>query len=187
MNKNILIIFVLVVVSLLFFVIKPVFTGEVISKEKMRLGYCPTMQEEAISLSQKKDYELVKLSSASEVLYALNNNQVDKGLIGRKAKLNEINSNIKETTLKSGYTLVSKNKGFIESSQLPFLDIYTYLEEDFNFPVNKISKEEVLGNIDAGKIALISWKDWNDNFELIVVMNGNEKVKDFRGVFLYEN
>ncbi len=164
------------------------------SNEKIKLGYCPTMQEETIILSEENNYESIKLGSASEVLFALKNNQVDRGLIGRKAKLSEINKNTKETILKSGYTLISKQGGFIDFSQLANYEIYTSLSESIaeslalkDSKIIYLTKEEAIKKINEGKIVLISWEDWNDNFELIVVMKGNEKVKDFRGVFLYEN
>ena len=187
----------MVLVSLLL-ILKPSFTGYFIYnsevREKAKLGYCPTMQDEAISLSQEKDYKLISFGSASEVLSALKNGQINKALIGRKAEKIEIGSTINEEVLKSGYTLVSKEKGFIDYSKLPSIEVYTYLSNELVSSLipasSKIiyqSESEVLKQINAGKIALISWDDWSDDFELIVVMNGNEKVKDFRGAFLYEN
>ena len=169
-----------------------VYNSEV--SEKAKLGYCPTMQNEAISLSQENDYELISFGSASEVLSALKNYQIDKALIGRKAERTEINPNTKETVLKSGYTLVSNKKGFMDYSNLPSIEIYTYLSNEILSGLipasSKIIYEienEVIKKISEGKIALIPWEDWNDEYELIVVINGNKKVKDFRGVFLYEN
>lgn len=164
-------------------------------KQKIKLGYCPTMESEAMELAKNNNYELVRFGSASEVLFVLNNNQIDKGLIGRKAKLNEISKNIKETTLKSGYTFVTNKKDFLEYSELPSLDIHTYLtpkEVNVLIPNNKNisyyeSKQEVINKILEEKVVLVSWEDWQDGFELLVFMDGNEKVKDFRGVFLYEN
>jgi hypothetical protein len=182
----------------LLLIIKPSFTGFAVysedSNEKIKLGYCPTMQEEAISLSEKNNYELVKFDYAIDVLSALKNKQIDNALIGRKAKLSEINKNTKETILKSGYTLVSKKGGFIDSSQLANYEIYTPLSESIAenllpgySKIIYLTKEEAIERISMGKIVLISWEDWNDNYELIVVMKDNEKVKDFRGAFLYEN
>jgi hypothetical protein len=185
MKKQIIISIVALFLLIIFFVVNTYFTGNVV-EEKIKLGYCPTMKEDAKTLSEKENYELVEFLSASEVLFALKNNQIDKAVIGRKAKLNEISIDTKETVLESGYTLVSNKKDFIDYSQNFSIEIYTYLEEEFDFPVIKTSKEEVLEKVKEGKVALIYWEDWNDDFELVVVMNGNEKVKEFRGAFLYE-
>jgi hypothetical protein len=162
--------------------------------EKITLGYCPTMQEDAIYFKKSNNYNIIEFGSASEVLTALKNNQIDKGLIGRKAESYEINPNINETVLKSGITLVSNEKGFIDYRQLSNYEIYTYVAEssveDLNLKNSKIiylSKEEAIEKIKEGKFVLIYWEDWTDDFELIVVMNGTKKSKEFRGVFLYEN
>lgn len=96
-------------------------------------------------------------------------------MIGRKKERTEINSNTKETIVKSGYTLVSNKRDFVNSSQLFFLEIYAYLNENFDFPTIKISKEEILEKIKEGKIILISWEDWSDDFKLIVVIDGDKK------------
>lgn len=159
--------------------------------DKLILGYCPTMYEEALAFSE--DVELVEFVSASEVLFALNREQIDFGLVGRKAKFHEISDDISEEILESGYTLVSNKKGFIDYSQLRQINIHTYLDSEI---VERLvssqnivyydSQQEVIDKISDGEVVLISWDDWNDEFELIVVMDGNEKAKDFRGVFLYE-
>ena len=199
MKKSIIIFAIAVVVLvLLFLIIKPSFTGYSVYNneitEKVKLGYCPTMQDEAVSLSQENNYSLIQFSSASEVLYALKNGQINKALIGRKADKIEIDSTFKEVVLKSGYTLVSNKKGFIDYSMLSSIEVYTSLPNEVvpslipaSSKIIYVNKNEALKQINASKIALISWDDWSDDFEIIVVMNGNEKVKDFRGVFLYES
>lgn len=190
------IIILTIALILIFLIIQPSLRGNVIQdKQKMKLGYCPTMDDDALNLAKDNNYELVKFGSASEVLSSLNNNQIDKGLIGRKAELSEINKDVKETTLKSGYTLVTNKKIFLDYSQLLSLEIHTYLpnKETKDLISNNQSiiyygsKQEAINKISEGKAVLISWEDWQDNFELIVVMEGSKKVKDFRGAFLYEN
>ncbi len=193
MKKQILISIILGIILILAFLSTKPFLIE--ANQEIKLGYCPTMQGDAITLSEKENYELIRFGSASEVLSALNDNLIDKALIGRKAESNEISNDVKEKILESGYTFVSNNKRFIDYFQLSSLEIYTYLNpekieklipEDEN--INYIeSKKEAIKKINEGKIVLISWEDWQDDFELIVVMKGNDKVKDFRGVFLYEN
>jgi hypothetical protein len=194
-TQNVIIITAVIIIAF-FLIIKPSLTGDIIlqDEQKIKLGYCPTMQKEAISLSEKNNYELIKFNSASEVLSSLNKNQIEKALIGRKAKNYEIHKNTKETTLESGYTLVSNKKEFINYSQLSELEIYTYLSKKItenliphDSKIIYLSKNETINRISEEKIVLISWKDWEDNFELVVVMDGNKKVKNFRGAFLYEN
>ena len=187
----------MIALVLLFFIIKPslaeysVYQDEI--DKKIKLGYCPTMQEDAIYLSKENDYELISFGSAIDVLSALKNNQIDKAMIGRKAELSEINQKTKETILRSGYTLVSDKKGFIDYSQLHSIEVYTYLPEKITSSLIPTSskiiytdKNKIIKKINDKKIVLISWDDWDDEFELIVIMDGNEKVKGFRGVFLYE-
>lgn len=194
MKKSSLIsIFILFVLVSLFLIVDSNFTGEVIHHNKTKIGYCPTMHERAISLSEKNNYEAVPFSSASEVLYALKNKGLDKALIGRKAKTNEITENTKEKVLESGYTLVSNKKSFLEYSRLDSIEVYTSLSNDIakeiipDSKINHIQKKNVPNKIKKGKIILIPWEDWEDSFELVVIVKGDEKVKDFRGAFLYEN
>ena len=176
----------------LFLMLLIFYTGD--PDEKIRLGYCPTMLEDAKILAEQENYELIGLETASVVLSALNNKSIDKGLIGRKAEQSERSVNTKERILESGYTLVSNNKGFIDHSQLSDYEIYTYVSKyiaenlipDSSMMVY-LSKDESIKKINEGKIVMISWDDWNDEYELIVVMDRNKKVKDFRGIFLYEN
>lgn len=190
MKKEIIVFSIILVVSISAFLITDSsLTGFSVyeDSEKIKLGFCPTMQEEAENLAKQNNYELVKLKSASEVLYMLKSDKIDKALIGRKAKAEEINPETKELILKSGYTLVSNQKKFVDYSQLSALDIYSHLENNFAFPTKIISKKEIESRVQESKIVLISWDDWNDYFELIVVMDGSKKVKEFRGSFLYEN
>lgn len=198
MKKQIITGLIAVIILLsIFLIIKLSFTGFAVysegSNEKIKLGYCPTMQKDAIEVAEEENYELIDFRAASAVLSALNNEQIDKGMIGRKAKQHEINSGINEKVIESGYTLVTNKKSYINYFQLTDIEIYTYLSksvaEDLipeNSQIVYLDKGEVFEKIYQGKFALISWDDWKERFELAVVVNGNEKVKDFRGVFLYE-
>ena len=201
MKKQVIILGVILAILLfLFLILKPLFTGYSVShsenqNEKIKIGYCPTMQEEAKEIADKNNYELVELNSALEVLQALNKNQIDKALIGRKVYSYEKSENMIERVLDSGYTLVSNQKRFIDVSVLKNSEIHTYLKkeivEDLFLDSSKIiyydSKNDAIKKIYEGKLVLIFWEDWEDEFELIVVMNGVQKVREFRGVFLYEN
>ncbi len=177
-------------------VVKPNFTGYTIGpeseNEEIVLGYCPTMREEALSISEDGQYELKRFGSASGVLSALEAGNIEKALIGRRAKKSELPGNTEERIVESGYTLVSSEKRFIRYSELSGNEIYTHLPESAvnkilpnNANVNYVAKEKLSEKINQGKISLISWDDWKDNFELAVIIQGNKKVKYFRGVFLY--
>lgn len=162
------------------------------SDEFKLLGYCPSMESIASALKEDHKVELVKFNSASEVFNALNKGDISLALVGRKAEVYEKNENLKEIVLISGFTLVSNRKYFIDFEDLHSLEIITYLPEE---NVSKLcpvcsviyeeSKEEALKKATEGKAVLVSWDDWEDYFELIVVMNDFEKDKNFRGAFLY--
>ncbi len=162
--------------------------------EIIRLGYCPTMKEDAEALAKQQGFQLVAFGSASEVLSALGKGQIEKGLIGRKASLSEISPQVRETVLRPGYTLVAYRKSYIEYSSLPLVAIHTYLPIEIVSGLipesSRIeyhgSKKEALDKIYERQVVLISWEDWKDDFELLITMNGTEKVKCFRGAFLYE-
>jgi len=163
--------------------------------EGSTLGYCPTMESQALEIAEERNVELVEIGSAGEVLQALENGNIDEGLVGRKAKNYEIGDATNEEILESGNTLVSRDKDVAHINDLSYLNIHTYLNEEEvekllkkNYNINFYeSKEEVRSKIREGEVALISWDDWEDEFELIVVMSGeeNKKAEDFRGVFLY--
>lgn len=159
--------------------------------ENKLVGYCPTMENYALILKEDNNYSIKKYDSAKEVLVALNKKEVYFGLIGRIAKEYEINEHIDYLTIKSGYTLISKNKKVIDFSNIDKYEIYTYISEDiisekFNYlNINYFKKENILDKLNKGNIILISWQDWQDDFELFVVNNGFLKEKDFRGTFLY--
>jgi hypothetical protein len=179
------------IVLAVLFLISPMILGRVI-QEPVKIGYCPTMFKEAEKLSIEKGYVLVEYISAAEVLIALKNNEIQNGLIGRKAYSNELGLGIKEEILESGFTLVSNQRGFIDYSQLGLIEVYAYSSPEEvlhlfseNQKINFVEKQEALGKISQGNAVLIEWEDWKDNFELVIVMNSSEKVRDFRGVFLY--
>ena len=155
------------------------------------LGYCPTMQENAEEISvANNNVVLVKQASTSDALMSLKKGSVDAVLIGRLAKQSEI-ENVNELALKNGYTLITNEKRFIQKSELQKIRIHTSL--------NKNIAEQILPDIDVvyyqsteeavskGLIeaVLIDWRDFKDNYELLVIMDGNNKVKEFRIPVLY--
>lgn len=191
-----ILIFLLAILTIFILFSNVSFTGKAISEKETlpKLGYCPTMFEKAYEISKENQVEIIEFSSSVKVLNVLNKNEIEMGLIGRKANQNEISKNIKETIIESGYTLISKERTFLKSSELETLEIYTYLKNMENtIPESKIiyhnSKEEAMKfAFENNKPVLISWEDWKDDFNLAVVFEGEgpEKDKRFRGAFLYE-
>jgi hypothetical protein len=187
MKLNNFIILIVILLALIMIILSwQNFKGEVI-KERQVLGYCPTMISEAIEMSHEYNLVLKEYVSASEVLNELSFNNIDLALVGRKAYSYEILDNIQEKTLESGFTLVSNKRGFIDASQLYNHEIYIPLDYIGFVNSNLIynSSEELKKLIYRGNLVLISWEHWQDDFELVVLTNGSNKVRDLRGSFLY--
>lgn len=165
-------------------------SGSVSSEET--IGYCPTMEDNAVQLSED-GYKIERFGSSSQTLQALNNERIDKALIGRKTRQNELPEGADEEVIESGITLTSNKKQFIQYSELSQKDIHTVLPnekvegvvpEKTNI-IRHNSTEKVENLIDNGEMALINWNDWKDKYGLIVVMKGDRKYEAFRGAFLY--
>ncbi len=198
MKKNLL--SIILVIIFIFSIFSTIFLYNTLknttskTNEIFILAYCPTMEEEAKQIAlNNKNIELIKYQSTMEVLNNLNNNKIDIGLVGRIAKTNELKDNYNEIRLKDGLTLINFNKQFIQYSELKNLKIYTNLD-------NKTVKE-FMGNLEnivfidnltisietnQNYIYLINWKDYDDNYELLIPINEkNEKIKKFRIPVLY--
>ncbi len=160
--------------------------------EPKKIGYCLTMKEDVFAFVEDKNIEPILFSSSGEVLEKLRLKEIDYGMIGRKARINEINKNIQKEVLRSGYTLVFKIDGGVDISQLNLIEINTYLDEHVvdSFNLEHVTyydnlKEAIEDGFVKNKPVLISWEDWNDDYRLVTVFDNDKKVKDFRGVFLY--
>ena len=162
------------------------------NNKKIKVGICPTMSVFAEKLKKNNDnFEIIDLGSAGQVLYYLANDSLDLGLIGRLAKKSEFQGFQKELDDKEGFTLVSNQKDFILEDDLPELEIQTTLQPEIvktNFPQlkNIIFKDKLNENLEEGEKRLISWKDWNDSFELLIPVDYfNNKVISFRKPYLF--
>ena len=156
----------------------------------VRLGYCPTMTDVAKRVaSVDKTIVLVGKSSSLEALDDLNRGEIDIALIGRLAKSSEISA--KERILGKGHTLVGHDKKFIPRSGLDGLTVHTAVDADIArsllpdsaiifYNDTKTALRE--GMMDA---ALIDWDHFEDDYELIVVMDGVKKAEEFRIPVLY--
>ncbi len=150
----------------------------------MKIGYCPTMKGYLISLFEGDNFKFMDLGSASQVLYLLNSNRIDIGVIGRQAKESEFKGALRR--IGTGYTLVTTVKSMILNKDLEMLEIHTYLPREiigqkYPYLKNIIYHDSLKDALSKGEIQLISWDDWNDNFELLIpVDNFNNKNPDFR-------
>ena len=156
------------------------------------LGICPTMSIFAQELTKKnKGLEIINLGSAAQVLYSLSNNEIDVGLIGRKAKKSEFEGYSKELKNDNKFTLVSRQKDFILKDELEHLPIYISLKPEIikkEFPElkNIIFVNKSTGELKSGEVRLISWDNWNDNFELLIPIDKfHNKIIKFRKSYLF--
>ena len=168
--------------------------GERIDKT-LKIGYCKTFERYAQALAKENSLEIVKMQSAAEVLSNLNSGKIDYAVIGRRAYSFEIQNHIIEKPLeKYGWTLVGKEKGVLLEDELKNFEIHTYLEKEdvLNFSsldLNFILHDNIDTAFNSGDISLISWEDFQDEFQLIVIYekNSDTKIETFRTPMLYIN
>jgi hypothetical protein len=163
----------------------------------LNIGYCPTMKpyvDNLIILNNElnifDDINFINFGSSAEVLSQLNQNNIDLAIVGRIALKNELIEK-NEIKLKKSYTLISKEKAFIDYSILDTLEIHTYLAQDITniyFPKNKnIIYYNSLEEIPKNNIIFIDWDDFYDDMQLLIPMINNQKVIDFRIPVIYYN
>lgn len=157
-------------------------------EEILKVGFCPTMQEEALRLKREnKNIELVSFVSTNEVLENLKLNQIQAALIGRKAKISEIENDLNENRLKKdSHTLITTTKQIILENDLKKIEISTCLSEKTKelYPELKLNFKDC--NYKNGDPWLISWDNFSDEFELLIPINEyGEKIKKFRTAHLY--
>ena len=155
----------------------------------MKIGYCPTMEKYLKTYIDNKDLDLINLGSARQVLSLLKNDKIDVGAIGRQAKKSEFEGVLKR--IGTGYTLINTTKCMISNDDLETLEIYTdvskeIIKQKYPYLKNVFYHDDLKDALFNGKIRLISWDDWNDNFELLIpVDNFNNKNSDFRVLHFY--
>lgn len=159
--------------------------------ESVSLGYCPTMKQIAEKIANDdENIVLVEQGSSAQALQDLNNQKIDVVLIGRKAEQNEIQS-VNERMLGQGHTLVTSSKKFIQESELANIKVYTAVEENIakkmlpNTEIIFFSTAQEAINKGLHEAVLIDWKDYKDEFELLVILKGIEKSEKFRIPVLY--
>ncbi|MCD6200883.1 MAG: hypothetical protein J7K46_03655 [Bacteroidales bacterium] len=164
--------------------------------KKVMIGYCPTMQGIAKELDKKNKNEnlsFVPLGSAAEALYYLKADQIQGALIGRIAKNAEITPDTRKVNLQEeGYTIVSWQKGFIDRSSLPDLPVVTYVPESVTREIlpeaRQIifvkSEKEMISHMND-HVGLIPWSDYKDKYDLLIPMEGGDKMIRFRLPVIY--
>ena len=159
------------------------------------LGYCPTMKNHAFEYARNNNFIAVEVETTSIALENLRKGNFDAVIVGRKAHQNEITSNINGTQLKEGYTLVADSRNIIPESQLSDYIIHTYLDSNITdklLPNLEIFHYENFETAFAEGVSgypnamLIDWRDYQDNFQLLIPMRGNSKTPEFRTPFLYK-
>ena len=161
--------------------------------KNITIAYCPTMKPFAKTIENSiQEIETVEAASAAQALQMLNGNYVDSVLIGRAAKKRELSDNSKEKRLLDGITLVYKMKTGVGSDQLSEIPVITYLSEsDLGDLKNQFTKISYASSLDECLIdnletpVLIDWKDYRDEFELLIPTTGSGKDSRFRAPVLY--
>ena len=133
----------------------------------MKIGYCPTMKKYLINFFENKDLELINLGSARQVLFLLDNNKIDVGVIGRQAKKSEFEGVLKR--IGTGYTLITTTKSMISNNDLEMLEIHTsiskeIIKEKYPYLKNVVYHDSLKDALSKGRVHLISWDDWDDDF-----------------------
>lgn len=162
-------------------------------KEKLTLGYCPTMSDYAKAI-KSDNLDIIPFGSTFEILKNLRQEKIDIALVGRIAKENEIAPNYGEIQIGEGLTLITDSKRLIDISELHKIKIATYLSEE-KIEMYKDDFLEVIytENIDQAllsrdkNVILIDWKDFQDDFELLIPIKEGKKIEKYRIPVLYFN
>ena len=161
--------------------------------EKTIIAYCPTMKPFAKTIENSiQEIETVEAASAAQALQMLRGDYVDSVLIGRAAKKRDLSDNSKEKRLLDGITLVYKTKTGVGSDQLSEIPVITYLSEsDLGDLKNQFTKISFVSSLDECLTdnletpVLIDWRDYRDEFELLIPMEAKGKDPRFRAPVLY--
>jgi hypothetical protein len=166
------------------------FSGQAGSiSEPLKLGYCPTMEPLAERIAATNAHIVLdKKSSAADALQALQLGELHMALVGRLAKAEE-KGQAQERVLGGGYTLVGDSKRFIQHSELSSMAIHTWISPEL---AQALLPDSIIIPLDSpeppeGRTLLISWADFSDEHELVVVMNEGKKAEEFRIPVLYSH
>ena len=165
---------------------------DVVEKQPVKLGYCPTMSGIALRIGQENpQVSLIPYDSTARALQSLNDRTLNVILVGRLAKENEVGE-VFERRLIDGLTLVGKEKRFISIDEMQRSRIHTY--------TTKKEAREYLPNTEVifhdsfefaikegiDEIILMPWRDIPDYLELVIPVDENmNKIEKFRVPVLY--
>jgi len=162
------------------------------ASEEIRLAYCPTMESFANDLQQKNPHLiLVKTVSSADALSLLAQGDVTVVLIGRLAKEEELQTDIHQKILGGGYTLISKEKSFIDLSELSSITVHTAVKQSIAegllpfTPIEYYSSTTEAVSEGLTDAVLIHWDEFRDEYALLVVLDGQLKAEQFRIPVLY--
>ena len=163
------------------------------SGDVVRIGFCPTMQDDAfaIATSIEEDTQLFMYSSAAEVLQLLHQDVIDIAIVGRKAYRAE-STGLYELQTKPGYTLIGVQRQDISYESLLTLEIHTATDSEVVrnlFPpsteiIFHESYTDALQEGMASGVVLIPWAKYDDE-PLVVPYQDGKKIYDFRTPFIY--
>ncbi len=168
----------------------PEIAGEI---SLIRIGYCPTMQR-YLSQFENERFSFSLYPNSAFALQALWVQEVDAVLIGRRAAQDELPGGILERQLQEGYTLVGLVYQEVPYSSLRAMTVYTdvdvkiareLLPEETEVQFVQSFDTGIIQNFSSLEVALISWEDYEGSLQLIVPMDGDKKVINFRTPFLY--
>lgn len=156
------------------------------------LAYCPTMEPIAQEIAKENErIELMRKGSTLDVIASLEKQETDIALVGRIAKAHETQAD--HRLLGSGHTLVSKQKKFMQRHDLDTIIVHTSVAPEAAealLPETEITYHPTLEEaLKAGLkgTVLIDWRDFRDDMELVVIMEGDNKATEFRLPVLYSH
>ncbi len=156
--------------------------------ENITILFCPTMKIHLDNTSID-NANLKKVMNTQKALEKLNTGEGDLALVGRLKRPFELNDHFRELILFNRYTIASNERFALDEKDLAKIDVHTYLLEEklkefnLNFVFHK-SKENAMRD---GEIFLIPWNDFDENLELVNVMQGQNKVEKYRNPVIYYN
>ncbi len=159
------------------------------------IAYCPTMEPYIVKIQEHiPEVNFISMPSAGMVLSKLKQRTINGVIIGRPAYSYELNPDTNFVRFRDGYTLVYQSKMAIEESKLKELKIVTYLKrEEIKAYLPLFKSIEFLSSLQACLSfnlvtpVLIDFKDFSDDFELLIPLNRYGKNPLFRAPVLYHN
>lgn len=160
----------------------------------VRLGACRTMIRHYLPDSaDSRDYEVIPFKSTMNVMAALQAGEIDIGFVGRPARESEGGGELSGFPLRSGWTLVGRERGWLDESALEQKIVHTtadsltlsrYLPLGVTVrPHDSVS--EALDSCGPNDVVFLSWDDYRETYPLVIASNDDGKIPRFRRPTLY--